>query len=70
MHVYTVGDALEGPYDDTSGMEAVDLRDVSVTAWSGHGETSAGEAGHEAAYGAASPSHADDARWIDASASQ
>jgi hypothetical protein len=51
-----------------SGQESVDLRDTGVTAYVGHGESRAGDAGHEAMWGASSPSFDDDARWVDGSA--
>jgi hypothetical protein len=49
-------------------VEFVDVRDTTVTAYSGHGDTWAGEAAHEAYFGSASPSHEADAAWTDGSA--
>jgi hypothetical protein len=59
-----------GPQDDpvVAGVEYVDVRETTLSGYAGHGDTSAGEAGHEAYFGSASPSHEADAAWEDSSA--
>jgi len=58
----------DGPRDDDVAAEWVDLREVGVTSYVGHGDSRSGDAGHEAEWGGAGGTSADDdARYVDGS---